>query len=305
MKKYVSFIASTLFAFFLWFAVNLNGEYEGNFKARIIIKNLQPEKAIKVDYPEFVNLKVKGQGWKILPFYFFSQPYITIDLSNVRWGLHINLLSDRRVHISLPDNIDLIQVEPESLKLEFDRRLDKKVPVVFLYEIKGNNIDFAYPPRIFPDSVTISGAESIVSKIESVSTKKFLIEKLGHEVEARVELLNPNEKLLKLSHNFVQVKFLVEQVAEREFTIPVEVIEVPPDKEVILSPSDIRVVVRGTLSRLVSVEANMDTTIKALISYWDVVNDKTGLVRPRIILPEYFKLISVSPEGLEYIIRQR
>lgn len=35
MKRYVSFIVATLFAFFLWFAVNLNGEYEENFKAKI------------------------------------------------------------------------------------------------------------------------------------------------------------------------------------------------------------------------------------------------------------------------------
>ncbi len=305
MKRYVSFIVATLFAFFLWFAVNLNGEYEENFKAKIIIKNLQPEKAIKVDYPEFVNLRVKGQGWKILPFYFFSRPYITIDLSNVGWRLQVNLLNDRRVHISLPSDVYLIQVEPESLKLEFDRKVEKKVPVVFLHEIKDNNSDFAYPPRVFPDSVTISGAESIVSSIESISTKKLLIEKLGQETETNIELLNPNERLLKLSHNSVRVKFLVEQVAEREFTIPVEVTEIPPDKEVILFPPDIRVVVRGTLSKLVSAEANINTTIKALVSYRDVVNDKTGLVRPRIILPEYFNLISVSPEGLEYIIRQK
>ncbi len=305
MKNYVSFILSILFAFFLWFAVNLNGEYEENFKARIVIKNLHPEKAIKVDYPEFVDLKVKGQGWKILPFYFFSRPHMTIDLSNVQSRLHINLLNDRRVHISLPQNVYLIQVEPESLKLEFDRRVEKKVPVVFSYETKSSNGDFAYPPRIFPDSVVISGAESIVSRIESISTKKLLIEKLGQEIETNVELLKPNDKLIELSQDFVRVKFLVEQVAEREFTIPVEVTEVPADKEVILFPPDIRVVVRGTLSRLVSAETNVDTTIKALISYRDVVNDKTGLVRPQIILPEYLELVSVSPEGLEYILRQK
>ncbi len=305
MKNYVSFILSILFAFFLWFAVNLNGEYEENFKARIVIKNLHPEKAIKVDYPEFVDLKVKGQGWKILLFYFFSRPHMTIDLSNVQSRLHINLLNDRRVHISLPQNVYLIQVEPESLKLEFDRRVEKKVPVVFSYETKSSNGDFAYPPRIFPDSVVISGAESIVSRIESISTKKLLIEKLGQEIETNVELLKPNDKLIELSQDFVRVKFLVEQVAEREFTIPVEVTEVPADKEVILFPPDIRVVVRGTLSRLVSAETNVDTTIKALISYRDVVNDKTGLVRPQIILPEYLELVSVSPEGLEYILRQK
>lgn len=305
MKNYVSFILSILFAFFLWFAVNLNGEYEENFKARIVIKNLHPEKAIKVDYPEFVDLKVKGQGWKILPFYFFSRPHMTIDLSNVQSRLYINLLNDRRVHISLPQNVYLIQVEPESLKLEFDRRVEKKVPVVFSYETKSSNGDFAYPPRIFPDSVVISGAESIVSRIESISTKKLLIEKLGQEIETNVELLKPNDKLIELSQDFVRVKFLVEQVAEREFTIPVEVTEVPADKEVILFPPDIRVVVRGTLSRLVSAETNVDTTIKALISYRDVVNDKTGLVRPQIILPEYLELVSVSPEGLEYILRQK
>lgn len=305
MKRYVSFIISLAFAFLLWLIVNLNGEYEDNFKAKVVIKNLHSEKAIKNDYPEFINIRLKGRGWKILPFYFLSKPYISVDLSNIQKSLHLDLLNNPRVQISLPKDVHLIRVEPETLNFELERRMEKKVPVVFSYELKKENYDFAYPPKIFPDSVVISGAESIVSKIDSAFTDKILIEKTGQEINTRIKILNPNEKLIKVSNDFVQVKFLVEQIIEREFIVTAHVVGVPADKEVILFPPDIKVVVRGSISRLISLEANRDTVIKVIINYFDVLNDKTGLIKPQIILPEYLKLVSFSPEGLEYIIRQK
>lgn len=305
MKRYVSFIISFAFAFLLWLIINLNGEYEDSFKARILIKNLRPEKAIKNDYPEFVNIRLKGRGWKILPFYFLSKPHVSIDLSNIHKTLHLNLLNNPRVQISLPKDVNFVGIEPDTLSFELEQRMEKKVPVVLSYELKDENKSFAYPPKIFPDSVVVSGPESMVSKIDSVFTDKILIDKIGQEVNTKVKILNPNQKLIKISSDFAQVKFLVEQIVEREFVVAVHVTGIPADKEVILFPPDIKVVVRGTISKVVPLELDKDTVIKVLVSYHDVLNDKTGLVKPQIILPEYLKLVSFSPEGLEYIIRQK
>ncbi len=305
MKRYISFIISFAFAFLLWLIVNLNGEYEDSFKARILIKNLRPEKAIKNDYPEFVNIRLKGRGWKILPFYFLSKPHVSIDLSNIHKTLHLNLLNNPRVQISLPKDVNFVGIEPDTLSFELEQRMEKKVPVVLSYELKNENNSFAYPPKIFPDSVVVSGPESMVSKIDSVFTDKILIDKIGQEVNTKVKILNPNQKLIKISSDFAQVKFLVEQIVEREFVVAVHVTGIPADKEVILFPPDIKVVVRGTISKVVPLELEKDTVIKVLVSYHDVLNDKTGLVKPQIILPEYLKLVSFSPEGLEYIIRQK
>jgi len=305
MKRYISFIISFAFAFLLWLIVNLNGEYEDSFKARILIKNLRPEKAIKNDYPEFVNIRLKGRGWKILPFYFLSKPHVSIDLSNIHKTLHLNLLNNPRVQISLPKDVNFVGIEPDTLSFELEQRMEKKVPVVLSYELKNENNSFAYPPKIFPDSVVVSGPESMVSKIDSVFTDKILIDKIGQEVNTKVKILNPNQKLIKISSDFAQVKFLVEQIVEREFVVSVHVTGIPADKEVILFPPDIKVVVRGTISKVVPLELDKDTVIKVLVSYHDVLNDKTGLVKPQIILPEYLKLVSFSPEGLEYIIRQK
>lgn len=309
MKTYISFLVSIFVAFVLWMVVNLNGEYEENFKARVVIKNLNPEKAISSDYPDIVNLRVRGQGWKILPFYFFAQPQIFIDMSNAGKTLNVNLLADHRVKFSLPENVRIVMVEPEILKIELEEKGERRVPVAFKYEIKKDAYGFVYPPRLSPDSVVISGARSIVSKIDSISTEKISIERAG-EYRIKLSLENPNKKLIKLNHDFVEANFRVEQIVEREFTVPVQVIGLPSDKEVIFFPPDVRVVVRGALSKLVEISgeyftAGKDTSIKALINYRDVLNDKTGLVKPQIVISEGLELVSVSPEGLEYIIRQK
>jgi YbbR domain-containing protein len=309
MKNYISFFISIFAAFILWLVVNLNGEYEENFKAKIVIKNLDPKKAIKTEYPDFVDLKLKGQGWKLLPFYFFSSPQIFIDLSNVHQGLKLNLSTNHRVHVSLPENVRVVAFNPETLSIELDKKIERRVPIELKFRIKGDNYGFTYPPKLNPDSVTISGAETIISKIESISTEEVSIEKIG-KYNLNLPLVNPFGKFVKLSENYVQTSFEIEQIVEREFIVPIQAVDVPSDKEVLFFPPNIKVIVSGALSKLVEVNSvdftsDKDALIKAFVSYRDVVNDKTGLVKPQIIIPENLKLVSVRPEGLEYIIRQK
>ncbi len=305
MKNYVSFLVSIFAAFILWLAVNFNGEYEDDFKAEIVIKNLSSEKAIKSDYPDFVNIRLKGQGWKLLPFYFFSRPQVIVDMSNVQRSLNAKLSANHHIRFSIPKNVQVIAVDPETLNIELDRNIGRKVPIFLQYEIEKDNYSFSYPPKIYPDSVLISGAESIVSKIDSVLTEKISV-KMAGEYKTKLKLLNPNKKLVKLSDETVDVLLYIDQIVEREFTISVQVEGLPSDKEVILFPPDVRVVIRGALSRLIEINnSNKDALIKAFVNYRDVLNDKTGLVKPQIITPENLKLVSVSPEGLEYIIRQK
>lgn len=309
MKNYISLLLSIFAAFILWLVVNLNGEYEENFKAKIVIKNLDPKRAIKTEYPDVVDLRLKGQGWKLLPFYFFSSPQIFIDLSNVHQGLKLNLSSNHRIYVSLPENVRVVAVNPETLSIELDKKIERKVPIKLKFQIKEDNYGFAYQPKLNPDSVTISGAESIISKVEFISTKEISIEKTG-KYKLNLPLVNPSEKLIKLSEDYVQANFEVEQIVEREFTIPVQAVDVPSDKEVLFFPSNVKVVVSGALSKLVELNpadftSDKDASIKAFVNYRDVVNDKAGLVKPQIIIPENLKLVSVRPEGLEYIIRQK
>ncbi len=309
MKNYISLLLSIFAASILWLVVNLNGEYEENFKAKIVIKNLEPQRAIKTDYPDVVDLGLKGQGWKLLPFYFFSSPQIFIDLSNIRQGLKVNLSLNHRVYIPLPENVRIVAVNPETLSIELDKKIERKVPLELKFEIKGDNYGFASPPKLNPDSVTVSGAESLISKIGSISTKEIEIEKAG-KYRLKLPLINPSEKLLKLSDDYVQANFEIEEIVEREFTVPVQAIDVPADKEVLFFPSSVRVVISGSLSKLIEINTGDFTSdkgalIKAFVSYRDVVNDKTGLVKPQIIISDNLKLVSVRPEGLEYIIRQK
>jgi len=308
MKNYVTFIVSIFVSFLLWVIVNLNGEFEENFKSKIVVKNLNSDKAIKNDYAEFVNLRIRGQGWKLLPFYFITDPQVVIDLENVNKNLNLNLLGNNRVKFLIPKDVRIVRIEPETLSFEIDKKISRKVPVVFDYEIKKENYDLVQPPKLIPDSVIISGAESIISKINSISTEKFLVQKSGQNIKVKLSLVNPNYKLVELSDDFVEVSFSVEQLVEREFTVPVQITDLPIDKEVILFPPDVKVVIRGGLSKIVEVSSESyprDTLIKAFVSYRDVIEDKTGLVKPHVIIPENFKLVSISPEGLEYIIRQK
>ena len=100
-------------------------------------------------------------------------------------------------------------------------------------------------------------------------------------------------------HHMV-VRMLIGTASFQIDDIEVEVLDVPPDKEVILFPNKIGCSIRGGIEVLGRLSKE---NFKSYIFYKDVVLDTLGSILPQIESPKNTVVLFTKPERLRYVIK--
>ncbi|MDO8550592.1 MAG: hypothetical protein Q7S39_10655, partial [Ignavibacteria bacterium] len=100
----------------------------------------------------------------------------------------------------------------------------------------------------------------------------------------------------------VTVNLDVQKIVDKNFdNLPVSVLDIPSDREVVLLPNRISIGVRGGINILGKLNEDQ---LKAFVYYRDVVLDTLGNVAPYVKSPQNTSLIYTRPERLRYIIKK-
>jgi hypothetical protein len=130
----------------------------------------------------------------------------------------------------------------ESLKVNLDPIVFKKVPVVVLSSIQYKDGFKAVDSlKIEPDSIIIAGPAEVLKTIKMMETVMLKLKEVEHNFSETISVKKPNDEIISIKPIKVTVKALVAEYSQGEFAIPVEVINVPPNTEVKLIPSTITV----------------------------------------------------------------
>jgi hypothetical protein len=159
------------------------------------------------------------------------------------------------------------------------------------------------PISISPDSIILIGAESVLLTIDSWKTERRLFDNVRAPLDVDIPLAPPAPYAISFSRQSVHVSINVEPFAEKVLNgLAVDVLAVPGNREVILIPPKIEIVVRAGIRQLSSLVA-ADFRVSA--QYARIIADTTGLVDPDISYPAGVQLVSKRPEHLQYIVRKR
>jgi hypothetical protein len=297
-------IATTLFAILLWISVNLSYQYQTTISVPLILENLPQYKAMKTPIPRSLQLKLRGDGWRLAALQWGTDHRCILDLNSLpphQRFLTLNEIADR---LSIPFGIQPIDMKPESLFIAYDTFLQRKVPVHVLDAVSFHEgYGQVGPPAILPESVTVGGAASVVEAVNGWDVSKGELENLRSTFDGDVPLSDTSMYLLSLSPNRVHVRINVQPFAEKTFSgLPVEILAAPPNREVILIPPKIDLVVRGGIDQLSSLGT---TDFRASIDYAATLSDSGGYLTPDIINPPAVQVVSKRPERLQYFVRKR
>jgi hypothetical protein len=100
----------------------------------------------------------------------------------------------------------------------------------------------------------------------------------------------------------VMVTLDIQKIVDKNFdNLPVAVLDIPADREVVLLPNRITVGLRGGINILGKLN---EEDIRVFVYYRDVVLDTLGNVNPQVEIPQNTNLLYTSPERLRYIIKK-
>jgi len=253
-KILFSFIPFVIIAFFFWTGTILTRQH---LNSKNIWLELNPPESMVLLNANLVEAKLKlsGVGFSLLtaPTFNKKKP-LEIPLEEDEKGLSkdkVVMLLNRQIK---NPNIIIEEVLFPPIKINMAPRSSKKVPVELNIEI---DYDKYFGPKeklmLIPDSIVISGPDSLIESIDRWETELVLFNKLRNTVNADIKLVELPEFVVG-SDKIVKLEIPVENYTEKRLTVPI-IVQGNNSEHFISSPAEIEVSILVGLSRYDLIEA--------------------------------------------------
>ncbi len=297
-------ITTALIGIFLWLSVNLREQYQLVVAAPFSVDEVPEGMAIRTPVPRSIQLRFRGDGWRLAGLLLGPDLSVTIPLSSLPQGSRTITVNEIIERISISPGVQLVDVKPETVAVWLDHLSTKRVPVVPEFTVSfKEGYGQVGAVMLSPDSITVSGAETVLERIASWKTASTSFEELKAPVETMVPLALSVGPMVRSSPSSVRVRINVEPFAEKVFSgLPVEIRRLPPNRDVIFIPPKMEIVARGGIRQLASL---LPVDFELSVPYERILADTTGSIEPEIVPPSGIQVVTRRPEKLQYIVRKR
>lgn len=278
----------------LWLALTLEEQKTVTLDVPTAIEQVPTEKALTRLPPSTVRVDLQGQGLQLLRLY-VNRPTLQIEADES--------VVDVKERLVLPEGADvqIVNVRPQSIDLSTEPRIERRLPIRSRVSVGlPTSYEIVEGVRLEPDSVTISGAKSLVEGFSAWPTDSTHIDGLRDSVAVTVPLSDTLQHLIDRSTTQVTARVKAGRFAEAMREIEVEVTGVPANQNLVaLEPSTIRVEYRVLFDQLF--ESQRSSDFFATVSYDQIRSDTTGYVTPRVQVPS--DLLIRDPEPVTSQLR--
>lgn len=296
-ERIAVFVVSLILAICLWFMVNLSMDYNLNIDLPVEAVSMPEGRALVEELPQSATVSLSGEGWKLISVY-NNPPAVEINVSESE----VNLYEQVQQQLNVLSNISVQKVQPIVLTLDLEPRVSKKVPVQPVIDVSfDNQFGFKEIPSVEPDSITISGAESLMGEIDSWPTDTLQVQSMSDNFTQEVSL--KSSRLISLSHSDVQLNGEIVQFTEGESKVDLNTRNFPSGRSISYSPSTITVKYRVPIDEYANVQD--EELFEAYLTYQQIMEDSTGYIRPnveQISDNEYVRIRSFQPEEVAYFM---
>ena len=251
-KRLNVFVLFLFLSFLISLLVKLSNNYTQTLNFEFSPTGLKSNEVIISEVPKSINVTISGRGFELLKYY-IEKPVIEVDFSQLRKNNTQYVWSESEQQDKIINYFDskivVKSINPDTVVFPFDSQFIKKVPVVVIVNPTfAVGFDLIDDFRSSPDSITVTGPESMLKIINSVSTKKIELNEINSAVDFSVELnISPSLSQLNFSHQSVSVVANVGKFTEGMVNVPVTIVNVPEDLIINFFPKEISVVFYSSL----------------------------------------------------------
>lgn len=290
-------------ALFFWFMIQLSKSYVVEEPVGLIYET-PTDKSFSSIPVSFLNVKSSSIGWHLVSQIFKSEKekaFIELE-DQSQQVLNRNLLI-AKVNNVLSSRKSIVDINPDFVIVQLENTAELKLPVLLKdsilfadgYHLKNN-------VQISPDSITISGPNSLISGLTNITTKPLKLKDVKTDQTLDLELEPINSELLTLNTTKVNIKLEVEEFSQK--TINVQVIPINSPDSITVVPGQVAISFIAGLSHYNSIT---DSDFYVEVDCLNLRQDSTTKELPVIIkdAPEKAKNISVEPAFVEVFIVQQ
>ena len=235
-------ILSVLIALGMWIMVVSGHEETKEMTVPVKLINVSNGKVAIADYPN-VSINIKGAA-RLMQSLANSDVLLDIDVATFPNGQSIRRILPE--DFKTPLGLEVVDVKPAELRITLDNITAKDVRVLpsIIGEVKQGYMVESITLK--PNSVSVTGAKSVLSKLENISTMPINLSERSENFVQNV-VLKDYEGVTKIQPSSVEVRVkLRENMVEHEFTnVPVECMNLKSNLMVVNTPSLSYVKARG------------------------------------------------------------
>ncbi|MGB3947296.1 MAG: CdaR family protein [Bacteroidia bacterium] len=309
-RRVITFLFCVVISAFFWLMLSLAKDYTVEFRFPVSYTNLPTDKVIINTLPSSIDIEINASGFNILLYKLkHKKEVLSIDLRDIkpyssRNRYYITTNSRiAKITNQLDNNIQVLKISPDTIHLNFNKKVSKKVPVKVNLTLDFNkHYQQADSIKVIPNFITISGAAEEIAKINRVETVSMSLKDVSDSLALDMDILKTGKlKLIDLSQPKVKVLVDATKFTEGSIELPVEVANLPHNYSLKIFPDKVTVKYNVAFKNY---EKISQIQFKALVDYQKIEQGSTKLKVQLVKFPAEIRSVKLSPEKVEYIIRK-
>ncbi|MCK4224794.1 MAG: hypothetical protein KAX39_06415 [candidate division Zixibacteria bacterium] len=295
-------LVAIIMALFLWFHVATDKMYEHTDTFPLEIFNIPERLILAEELPEQMDVTIRGKGKELLKLLLAEKKSLKIDAQEFKRGeTNYDIKPE---HIPIPEGLELRVTEilpSQSLKIRLDYPMEKEVkiqPRIHIFPAEG--FEQVGELHYNPTEVTLSGPRMWVRGVRVIHTQEKVIEDAKESISDLVDLALPEGYNLSLSPQRINFSQGIERTVERTISnLPVELVNIPRGREIMLDSDSINVTFSGAES---VVNQMSPDKIRVRVNCAKAKKDETVKLPVLVKLPVKVELKKVEPDSVEVSI---
>ena len=221
-RNIIRIIFCLVIAVFLWLLHVLSEPQEDIISVQLTYK-IADNKINSIKLPSQAKIHVRTSGWNLLKEYFFNRS-LALDLIN--YTEKELLVTNNNIGIfseGLPGVYQVLHISPDTLNMQFDQRVVKKIPVLITTSATRKNTFGIDSIFLNPDSVIITGAESVIGNTEYWPTEPIEISPDDTIYQGSAALEYPAKNNIQISAIAVSYVIKITPFIQHSFTTSIPV----------------------------------------------------------------------------------
>ncbi len=308
----ITFIICLGFALGLWFLNALSKEYTVTISYPVKYINLPKDKLLINTPAPNLNITVSSGGFAILhqklSMVFTSlvvdgnnfPSYILEADSSIRYAAPTDKLKEYLAE-QINNELTVTNIYPDSISFNLEQLVEKK------FAIKAN-INYTLLKQHYlssditfkPDSVLVLGPKSVLDTLTCVYTQHQSYKDLRQNIQRNLNL----ENILNCSFDTKRavMNIQIEEFTEKQFDIPINIINVPDSVDVKLFPSKVKLYFQVGLSQFSEVN---EEDFNVFVDFKNMSSSNELLEVQHISYATKLQSISTTPKRVEYLIQKK
>lgn len=294
----------TSFTFLLWLILQFTKTHTVNYPIRIVFEDI-PVKEILEKEEVILSASIKQSGFSLFKKQ-FTTPIVYISLAELtkvdsvysfQSSVYIAQIVEQ---LTIPQE-DLV-IKNEEVIIPFSIKSTKKVPIHFNVNLSYAKSYASYQGIQFEtDSVKIAGTLEEIATITKVETEMLELENLRNDASGELNFITSFTESIALDKLNVEYNIKVDKFSEKQFSIPVQLINAPSEFDVNLIPNEVTVHFQSSLEELDGIEAD---DFEVVCDY-SAALEQAFIVVPRLVKKPTFAIrVKIEPNRIEYILRK-